>query len=46
MSEMDSTLSTPKIKIIGIGGAGVSAVNTMISYKLRGMDLIVADTDA
>jgi cell division protein FtsZ len=40
------TLSAAKIKVIGIGGAGGNAVNTMISYHLRGVDFIAANTDA
>ncbi|MDP3097680.1 MAG: cell division protein FtsZ [Syntrophales bacterium] len=39
-------VSTAKIKVIGIGGAGGNAVNTMISYNLRGVDFIAANTDA
>lgn len=35
-----------KIKVIGIGGGGGNAVNTMISYNLRGVDFMVANTDA
>jgi cell division protein FtsZ len=38
--------SSAKIKVIGIGGGGGNAVNTMISYKLRGVDFIAANTDA
>jgi cell division protein FtsZ len=34
------------IKVIGIGGAGGNAVNTMISYNLRGVEFLVANTDA
>ncbi len=34
------------IKVIGIGGGGSNAVNTMISYKLCGVDFITANTDA
>ena len=37
---------TAKIKVIGIGGGGGNAVNTMISYNLRGVDFMVANTDA
>ncbi len=37
---------TAKIKVIGIGGGGGNAVNTMISYDLKGVDFIVANTDA
>jgi len=34
------------IKVIGVGGGGGNAVNTMISGKLTGVDFIVANTDA
>jgi cell division protein FtsZ len=48
MFELSDTgvLSAAKIKVIGIGGAGGNAVNTMISYHLRGVDFIAANTDA
>ena len=39
-------VSTATITVIGIGGAGGNAVNTMISYNLRGVDFIAANTDA
>ena len=35
-----------KVKIIGIGGGGNNALNTMISYSLSGVDFIAANTDA
>ncbi len=35
-----------KVKIIGIGGGGNNALNTMISYKLMGVEFIAANTDA
>ena len=35
-----------KVKIIGIGGGGNNALNTMISYQLSGVDFIAANTDA
>ena len=34
-----------KIKIIGVGGAGGNAVNTMINQKIEGVEYIVANTD-
>lgn len=34
-----------KIKVIGVGGAGGNAVNTMIKAKLDGVDFIAANTD-
>ncbi len=35
-----------KIKVIGIGGAGGNALNTMIAYNLQDVDFIAANTDA
>lgn len=35
-----------KIKVIGVGGAGGNAVNNMISAGLKGVQFIVANTDA
>ena len=34
-----------RIKIVGIGGAGGNAVNTMIQNNLQGLDFIVINTD-
>jgi cell division protein FtsZ len=34
-----------KIKVIGVGGGGSNAVNTMIKSKLEGVDFIVCNTD-
>jgi cell division protein FtsZ len=33
------------IKVIGVGGAGCNAVNTMIAARLENVDFIVANTD-
>jgi cell division protein FtsZ len=38
--------NSAKIKVIGIGGAGGNAVNTMIASSLKGVDFIAANTDA
>jgi len=35
-----------KIKVIGVGGGGGNAVNTMIRSGLDGVDFIVANTDS
>ena len=40
------TENSAKIKVIGAGGGGGNAINTMISYSLRWVDCIVANTDA
>lgn len=37
---------TPRIVVIGVGGAGCNAVNNMITAQLQGVDFIVANTDA
>ena len=34
------------IKVIGVGGGGCNAVNRMISSQIRGVEFIVANTDA
>ena len=34
-----------KIKVIGVGGGGCNAVNTMIRSGLEGVEYIVANTD-
>lgn len=34
-----------KIKVIGVGGGGGNAINTMIDCKLDGVDFIAANTD-
>ena len=38
--------NSARIKVMGAGGGGGNAVNTMISYSLRGVDFIIANTDA
>ncbi|HEX9144095.1 MAG TPA: cell division protein FtsZ [Candidatus Binatia bacterium] len=43
---IDQTHLNARIKVIGIGGGGGNAVNTMIGGKLSGVDFIVANTDA
>jgi len=37
---------TPKITVIGVGGAGGNAVNNMIQSNLEGVNFLVANTDA
>ncbi len=36
----------PRIVVFGVGGAGGNAVNNMIDAGLRGVDFVVANTDA
>lgn len=36
----------PRIKVIGVGGAGGNAINNMIAAGLSGVDYIAANTDA
>lgn len=47
MFAMDDEMMTgARIKVIGVGGAGGNAVNTMIQSGLDGVEFIVANTDA
>ena len=43
---VESGGSGAQLRIVGIGGAGGNAINTMISGGLAGVDFIVANTDA
>lgn len=42
--ESDDTIAN--IKVVGVGGGGGNAVNTMIKSKLEGVEFVVANTDA
>jgi len=47
ISESQNTQRTgAKIKVIGVGGGGCNAVNTMIRSGLSGVEYVVANTDA
>ncbi|MFA6198609.1 MAG: cell division protein FtsZ [Patescibacteria group bacterium] len=35
-----------KIKVVGLGGSGGSAINRMIASKIKGVDFVVINTDA
>ncbi len=42
----DELRSGAKIKVIGVGGGGGNAVNRMIAADVKGVDFLVANTDA
>jgi len=43
---MDNGPQPPaKIKVVGVGGGGVNAVNRMIEARLEGVEFLVANTD-
>jgi len=42
----DTTALSANIKVIGVGGGGGNALNNMIKQNLRGVEFIVANTDA
>lgn len=47
MFEFDDSLDqTAKIKVIGVGGGGGNAVNTMIDSMVDGVEFLTANTDA
>ena len=41
----DQIIQGARIKVVGIGGGGGNAINTMIDSKLRGVDFVAANTD-
>ncbi len=42
----EETISAATIKVIGVGGAGCNAINTMITSGLEGVEFIAVNTDA
>lgn len=42
----DSFNKGAKIKVIGVGGCGCNAINTMIESELEGVEFLIANTDA
>lgn len=46
MQPTESQNLSPRIAVIGVGGAGGNAVNNMISSNLEGCEFIVCNTDA
>ncbi len=47
MFEFDESIDqNAKIKVVGVGGGGGNAINTMIETNINGVDFIVANTDA
>jgi cell division protein FtsZ len=45
MLEFDEPVLGPKIKVVGVGGGGGNAVNTMIEAGIQGVDFVAANTD-
>jgi cell division protein FtsZ len=41
----DEPSNRAKIKVIGVGGGGGNAINTMIESRLEGVDFIAGNTD-
>jgi cell division protein FtsZ len=45
MDQFEQSKQAAKIRVVGVGGAGCNAVNTMIMAKLERVDFIAANTD-
>ena len=45
MIDFDSKETAAKIKVIGVGGGGGNAINTMVAGRLEGVEFIAANTD-
>jgi len=43
--ELDEAATQARIKVVGVGGGGGNAINTMIASALDGVDFIAANTD-
>ncbi len=46
LQKPDITELKPRITVFGVGGGGGNAVNNMITAGLRGVEFVVANTDA
>ena len=46
MQQKEVTKLSPKITVLGVGGAGGNAVDNMISSGLQGCEFVVCNTDA
>ncbi|MGH7275055.1 MAG: cell division protein FtsZ [Nitrospiria bacterium] len=44
--EVDQDTHSAKIKVVGVGGGGCNAINTMIGCSLEGVEFIAANTDS
>jgi len=40
-----ATAGSPSIRVVGVGGAGVNAVNRMVEAEVEGIDFIAVNTD-
>src|SRR5512137_1855365 len=45
MIDFESREPAAKIKVIGVGGGGGNAINTMVAGRLDGVEFIAANTD-
>src|SRR3954453_1939056 len=45
-SPRDDALRTPQLRVVGVGGGGVNAVNRMIEAEVGGVEFIALNTDA
>src|SRR5512144_1585311 len=45
MIEFTDRQDAAKIKVVGVGGGGGNAVNTMVAARLEGVEFIAANTD-
>jgi cell division protein FtsZ len=45
MIDFDSKETVARIKVIGVGGGGGNAINTMVAGRLEGVEFIAANTD-
>src|SRR5918997_4167221 len=45
-SVRDESVGTPQLRVVGVGGGGMNAVNRMIEAEVSGVEFIALNTDA
>jgi cell division protein FtsZ len=45
-SQREEQLASPQIRVVGVGGGGVNAVNRMIEAEITGVEFMALNTDA
>ncbi|MBA2262713.1 MAG: hypothetical protein H0W03_08605, partial [Solirubrobacterales bacterium] len=44
-SQSTPTAGSPRLRVVGVGGAGVNAVNRMVEAEVEGVEFLAINTD-